>query len=64
MRLIPATASSSSSATSIVARPAGIVWLCSDSRNTEAIMKSLAIVPSAKIPAAMRTGRLIGSTMR
>src|SRR4029453_3410135 len=60
MRLIPATARSSSSATSIVASPAGIVLLCASRRNTDASVKSLAIVPSAKIPAATTTGLLVG----
>ena len=64
MRLSPATASSSSRATSIVPSPAGMVWLCASRRKTEASVKSLAIVPTVKIPAATMTDRLMGRMMR
>ena len=44
--------------------PAGTVWLMSLSRNTEASVKSLAMVPSVKMPAATSTGRLKGRMIR
>ena len=48
----------------MVPSPAGMVWLCALRRKTDAIVKSLAMVPRVKMPAATSTGRLMGRMMR